>query len=166
MRIKTALVAALAFRPTLLVLDEPFSGLDPLVREEFMQQMLLEAGGVTVLISSHELGEIEGVATHVGFIDEGKLLFQEPMQDLTDRFRQVRITLSGEAVLPSGIPADWLQLQAEGPVVDFVDTRYAEASLGERAHALFHDVRRIEAQPMTLRAIFTTLARAARDGGL
>jgi ABC-2 type transport system ATP-binding protein len=63
--------------------DEPFSGLDPLVRDEFMEGLLGQAGDMTILISSHELAEIDGVATHVAFLDEGKLLFQESMSDLT-----------------------------------------------------------------------------------
>ena len=86
MRLKMALACALPFRPRLLVLDEPFSGLDPLVRDEFMENLLRQAGdGMTILISSHELMELEGVATHVAFLDRGRLLFQEPMSDLTDQ---------------------------------------------------------------------------------
>src|ERR1700686_841973 len=95
MRIKLALACALPFRPKLLVLDEPFSGLDPLVRDEFMEGLLQQAGDMTILISSHELGEIDGVATHVAFLDEGKLLFQESMSDLIARFREVHVTLDG-----------------------------------------------------------------------
>src|SRR5207244_3011050 len=64
MRMKMSLACALPFRPKLLILDEPFSGLDPLVREEFMEGLLEQAGEMTILISSHELGEIDGVATH------------------------------------------------------------------------------------------------------
>jgi ABC-2 type transport system ATP-binding protein len=64
-RLKMALLCALPYHPTLLILDEPFSGLDPLVRDEFMEGLLGQAGEMTILISSHELGEIDGVATHV-----------------------------------------------------------------------------------------------------
>lgn len=49
------------------MLDEPFSGLDPLIRDEFMERLLRQAGEMTILISSHELAEIEGVTTHVGY---------------------------------------------------------------------------------------------------
>jgi ABC-type Na+ transport system ATPase subunit NatA len=59
MRLKMALACALPFRPKLLVLDEPFSGLDPLVRDEFMENLLRQAGdGMTILISSHQLMEL------------------------------------------------------------------------------------------------------------
>src|SRR5499425_2154559 len=102
MRMKMALACALPYRPRLLILDEPFSGLDPLVRDEFMESLLRQAGEMTVLISSHELAEIDGVATHVAFLDEGKLLFEESMADLINRFREVHVTTAHEALLPGG----------------------------------------------------------------
>jgi ABC-2 type transport system ATP-binding protein len=164
MRMKMALACALPFRPELLILDEPFSGLDPLVRDEFMEQLLREAGEMTVLISSHELGEIDGVATHVAFLDEGKLLFEESMSDLTGRFREVRITTEREARPPGQLPPHWLDVKSTGNVLMFVDTRFSEDGWGERVQTVVGGTRHIEAQPMALRSIFTTLARAARDG--
>jgi ABC-2 type transport system ATP-binding protein len=165
MRMKMALACALPFRPELLILDEPFSGLDPLVRDEFMEELLRQAGEMTVLISSHELGEIDGVATHVAFLDEGKLLFEESMGDLTARFREVHITTEREARPPGRLPSHWLDVKATGNVLMFVDTRFSDDVFGEQVSSLVGGVRRIDAQPMALRSIFTTLARAARDGG-
>jgi len=164
MRLKMALMCALPFRPKLLILDEPFSGLDPLVRDEFMEGLLEQAGEMTILISSHELGEIDGVATHVAFLDEGRLLFQESMSDLTGRFREVHVTLEAEAAKPTPSPKEWMQIRAIGNVLTFVDTRFDESGLGERIRSRLQGVRGIDAQPMALRSIFTTLARAARDG--
>jgi ABC-2 type transport system ATP-binding protein len=164
MRLKMALMCALPFRPKLLILDEPFSGLDPLVRDEFMEGLLEQAGEMTILISSHELGEIDGVATHVAFLDEGKLLFQESMSDLTGRFREVHVTLEAEAAKPTPSPKEWMQIRAIGNVLTFVDTRFDEDGLNERIRSRIAGVRGIDAQPMALRSIFTTMARAARDG--
>jgi ABC-2 type transport system ATP-binding protein len=165
MRMKMGLACALPFRPELLILDEPFSGLDPLVRDEFMEQLLKQAGEMTILISSHELTEIDGVATHVGFLDEGRLLFQDSMLELTSRFREMRVTTEHQAREPKDIPADWLDMRIEGNVVSFVDTQFSDEGLTERMELLIGEVRHIDAQPMSLRSIFTTLARAARDGG-
>jgi ABC-2 type transport system ATP-binding protein len=163
MRMKMALMCALPYEPKLLILDEPFSGLDPLVRDEFMEGLLQQAGEMTILISSHELGEIDGVATHVAFLDEGKLLFQESMSDLTGRFREVRVTLEVDAAGPTQAPKEWMQIRTVGNVLTFVDTRFDENSLSERIRSRIEGVRGIDAQPMALRSIFTTLARAARD---
>jgi ABC-2 type transport system ATP-binding protein len=74
MRMKTLLVGALAFRPKLLVLDEPLSGLDTLVRDEVVNGLLQQAADTTILISSHELTEIESFTTHVAFMQNGRLL--------------------------------------------------------------------------------------------
>jgi ABC-2 type transport system ATP-binding protein len=159
-----SLACALPFRPKLLILDEPFSGLDPLVRDEFMEGLLQQAGEMTVLISSHELGEIDGVATHVAFLDEGKLLFEESMSDLSGRFREVHVTVGREASAPAQAPKNWLHVRAAGSVLMFVDSQFSEDTLGERIGSVVGDVRGIDAQPMGLRSIFTTLAREARDG--
>jgi ABC-2 type transport system ATP-binding protein len=176
MRMKMSLACALPFRPQLLVLDEPFSGLDPLVRDEFMEGLLEQAGEMTILISSHELGEIDGVATHVAFLDEGKLLFQESMNDLVDRFREVHVTLdhngdhkgmsSAGKTVTASFPRDWFRVRTVGNVLSFVDSRFSESDVGERLRSLVGDVKTIDAQPMALRSIFTTLARAAREGAI
>jgi ABC-2 type transport system ATP-binding protein len=165
MRMKMALACALPFRPKLLVLDEPFSGLDPLVRDEFMENVLRQAGdGMTILISSHELMELEGVATHVAFLDRGRLLFQESMNDLTDRLREVHVTLDRGARAPSQMPKEWLDFRLSGNVASFVDTAYSEDRLAANIAAAFGSVSGIDAQPIGLRSIFKTLARATRDG--
>ena len=83
MRMKMALACALPFRPKLLVLDEPFSGLDALVREELASGFLRRAEETTIFLSSHELDEVERLATHVAFIDAGRLLFQGSIASLT-----------------------------------------------------------------------------------
>ena len=59
MKMKASLVSSLAYRPKLIILDEPFSGLDPLVRDEFIEGLLESAAGATIFISSHDLAEIE-----------------------------------------------------------------------------------------------------------
>lgn len=164
MRMKMSLACALGYRPRLLVLDEPFSGLDPLVRDEFMEGLLNQAGEMTILISSHELSEIDGVATHVAFLDEGKLLFHESMSNLMGRFREVHVQLDREAATPGRVPTEWMQMRAMGSTLSFVDTQFDGPRLNDRIRSQWMGVREIDSQPMALRAIFTTLARAARDG--
>ena len=165
MRMKMALACALPFRPKLLVLDEPFSGLDPLVRDEFMGRLLEQAGAMTVLISTHELADIEDVATDVAFLDNGALLFQESMSDLTGRVRRVQIVLSQEATEPLQVPPSWLEVRAMGNVLTFVETQFSEDELGARIAAAITKVRSVDVRPMPLRSIFTVLARNAQLEG-
>jgi ABC-2 type transport system ATP-binding protein len=89
MRLKLALACALAYRPRLLVLDEPFSGLDALTRDEMIGEFLREPREMSILISSHELDEVERLATHVAFLDEGRLLFQGTLPELREHAREV-----------------------------------------------------------------------------
>ena len=162
MRMKMALACALPFRPRLLVLDEPFSGLDPLVRDEFLEKVLEHAGAMTVLISTHELADIDGVATDVAFIDDGRLLFQESMGVLTGRLRRVEVLLDREASAPRETPTSWLEVRAVGNVLSFVETHFSEEELGARIAAIVPRVLKVDVEPMPLRAIFTALARNAQ----
>ena len=72
---KAALLISLAYRPRLLVLDEPFSGLDPLARDEFARGLLeaSTAGDWTILVSSHDIEEVERLCDWIGIIDAGRL---------------------------------------------------------------------------------------------
>jgi ABC-2 type transport system ATP-binding protein len=82
-RQKLALILALVIRPELLVLDEPSSGLDPLVQREF-HALLAEhtAGGGTVLLSSHVLSEVQRVATRIGVLRQGRLIAVDQLDAL------------------------------------------------------------------------------------
>jgi ABC-2 type transport system ATP-binding protein len=82
-RQKLGLVLALMTRPQLLVLDEPSSGLDPLVQREF-HALLAEhsAAGGTVLLSSHVLSEVQRVATRIGVVSGGRVIAVERLDDL------------------------------------------------------------------------------------
>src|SRR5258705_13243640 len=112
MKMKVGLASVLAYRPALIVLDEPFSGLDPLVRDELIEGLLERAPESTTLLSSHDLAEIESFATHVGYLDRGRLLFSEEMATLSDRFREVEITLNQHQPLPATVPSTCLHPQA------------------------------------------------------
>jgi ABC-2 type transport system ATP-binding protein len=87
MRLKVALACAMPFRPRLLVLDEPLSGLDALARDELIDGFMHVAGETTILISSHELDEVERFATDVAFLHEGRLLFQGSRAALAEEAR-------------------------------------------------------------------------------
>ena len=161
MKMKVALASVLAYRPALIVLDEPFSGLDPLVRDELIESLLERAPESTILLSSHDLAEIESFATHVGYLDRGRLLFSEEMTTLTDRFREVEITLPEPQPLPSTIPATWLQAQTVGTVIRFTHTEAANGAAATELAHIFPKARDITLTPMTLRSIFLTIAKSS-----
>jgi ABC-2 type transport system ATP-binding protein len=97
---KVGLALALAPDPEVLILDEPTSGLDLLVRREFLSSMVELAGeGRTILISSHQIQEVERIASHVAFLAHGKLLLSATMDDL--RRRLVRLDLRHDGAPPN-----------------------------------------------------------------
>ena len=95
---KVGLSLALAHNPEVLILDEPTSGLDLLVRREFLANMVgLAAEGRTILISSHQIAEIERVASHVAFLAQGRLLLTSTLDDLRRRVVRFRLRWSEES---------------------------------------------------------------------
>ncbi len=94
-RAKHALVAALAHRPQLLFLDEPFSGLDPVARHEVLTAVMghLRDEGRTVLVVSHSMSDVERVADRLVFLEEGRVRLDMDLEDVQRRARRVAVTL-------------------------------------------------------------------------
>ena len=86
---RAGLVIALAYRPELLVLDEPSSGLDPIVRRDILGAVIrtIADEGRTVLFSSHLLEEVEQVADHVTMIDTGRIVLSAPLTEIREAHR-------------------------------------------------------------------------------
>jgi ABC-2 type transport system ATP-binding protein len=162
MRMKAALAGSLAYRPRLMVLDEPFGGLDPLVRDELIEGMLERAAEATVLISSHDLAEIESFASHVGYLDQGRLKFSEEMTALAARFREVELTLESPAAVPEKLPATWMQASASASAVQFIESRFDQERTSAEIRQVFGEPRNMAFTPMSLRSIFLAMARTGR----
>jgi ABC-2 type transport system ATP-binding protein len=99
-RARAGLLIALAYRPELLVLDEPSSGLDPVVRRDIMEAIVraIADEGRTVLFSSHLLHEVERVADRVAMIDRGRVVFDSALDDVKETHRY--LTLRFEEARP------------------------------------------------------------------
>lgn len=102
MRSKVSLALCMGHEPELLVLDEPTSGLDPVVRREFLESMVdVAARGRTVLLSSHQIAEVERIADTIAIIRQGELLLVERLDKLKSEFRELTLTLNnGGTMLP------------------------------------------------------------------
>ena len=162
MKMKAAFAASLAYRPSLIVLDEPFSGLDPLVRDELIEGLLDRAPETTIFLSSHDLAEIESFASHVGYLENGRMLFSEEMSVLSDRFRDITITLPTPSPLPPGPPSTWLIPQTVDHVIRFVHSDYQGLATDHELATIFPTATDISADPMPLRSIFLAIARSGR----
>ena len=101
MQKQAAFHLTLCTRPDYLILDEPVDGLDPVMRRQVMSLVMSDVAqqGTTVLISSHNLRELEDVCDHVGIMDGGKMLLERSLADMQGN--TVKLQLSGEA--PEGL---------------------------------------------------------------
>lgn len=88
--------------PKILVLDEPVDGLDPVMRRQVWSILMADVAenGTTVLVSSHNLRELEDVCDHVGIMNKGKLLLERNLSDLQDNIAKVQLALPDERTLP------------------------------------------------------------------
>jgi ABC-type multidrug transport system ATPase subunit len=157
-RARAGLMVALSYRPDLLVLDEPSSGLDPIVRRDILSAIIrtIADEGRTVLFSSHLLGEVERVSDQVAMLRSGRLVFCGPLDDVQQthsrivlRFDEPRLTspaLEG-ALVWEGSGRDWSAVWSGAPS----QLEAAAAVLGARV---------IERRPLSLDEIFIARAGA------
>ena len=105
MQKQAAFWLALSACPELLVLDEPVDGLDPVMRRQIWSLLMADAAehGITVLVSSHNLRELEDVCDHVGILDAGSLLLERSLSELQSNITKVQIALPDNGVLPEGL---------------------------------------------------------------
>lgn len=161
MKQRLGLAAALIGSPRLLLLDEPTNGLDPAGIQEMRDLIctLPARYGITVVVSSHLLSEIDQMATHVGIIDRGQLIFQDSLQALHEHSRS-RLILSTDndrkalevlrrLQIPAEIRKDTLYLRVtEDPLVVKTVSSLVNAGIG---------ILRLREQQMSLEDIFLKL---------
>lgn len=104
---------AISMRPELLILDEPVDGLDPVMRRQVWALIMQDVAeyGTTVLISSHNLRELEDVCDRVGIIDRGRMLLERVLSELQENMTKLQL------VLPEGAPSrrSWTCCTAPAP---------------------------------------------------
>jgi ABC-2 type transport system ATP-binding protein len=155
-RIKLALVLALSWRPSVLILDEPTVGLDAISKQAVFSELLgaVREGERTVLISSHGLADIERFADHLGMIRNGRLLFEGATTDVIARFRVVDfVVANGERLADR--PGVFVQRRDGARWRALIDLEHTPL---ETLHGL--GATPIADAPVTLEELFITVGKA------
>lgn len=161
MTTKLALILALCHDPDLLILDEPTTGLDPLIREEFLDGVnrLIRVRPRTVLFSSHIMSDIEKVADTIGIINEGRLLVCTGRDALMRRTKRLKVALrSGSNAFDP--PHGTIFADVDGPFWNLTTYDMPETEL----HRLRNDsrVEHFDVQDLSLEEIFKAFIKGAR----
>ena len=100
-----AVLLAICFEPELLILDEPAAAMDPLARRKFLELLMeiIQVEGRTIIISSHILTDIEKVIDHALIMNRGKMLCDQPLDDLREQYIRLRLT-SLNGPIPETLP--------------------------------------------------------------
>ena len=162
MRMKAALASALAFRPKLVVMDEPFSGLDPLVRDELCQAILRRPSGATIFLSSHDLAEVETFGTHIGYLEAGTLRLSEEIASLAARFREVDVLFESHPPMVSNLPGSWLHIESFPGGLRFIESNFEEERTNGEISERFVNAKGRSFRQMSLREIFVALAKTGQ----
>ena len=141
----------MALRPEFLVLDEPVDGLDPVMRRQIWSIVMADVAenGTTVLVSSHNLRELEDVCDHVGIMNKGKIMIERTLSELQDGIIKLQLALPDGGTLPDGL--DILHKTSTGRLQTII-LHGASAELEEKlspCKPLFMDF-----VPLTLEEIF------------
>ena len=151
MQKQVAFWLALSMRPETVVLDEPVDGLDPVMRRQVWNVLLSDVAenGTTVLISSHNLRELEDVCDHVGIMNKGKMMIERNLADLQESLVKVQLALPEGKGVPDGL--DILHMSELGHLKTLIVRGNADDVTGKLAAAspMFIDV-----LPLTLEEIF------------
>jgi ABC-type multidrug transport system ATPase subunit len=157
MKTKVSLICALSHRPEFLVLDDPTVGLDAVTLGEVFETLheISEREAATVFISSHNIDEVEKIATHIGFIKEGRLLLADTLEGLRMRTREVKLTFRDEVPDLRGI-RHFKALRTSGRRVTGVVLDTSSDAM-EKLKAL--GAEQIEVRELNLKEIFVNFLR-------
>ena len=151
MQKQAAFWIAVSLRPDILVLDEPVDGLDPVMRRQIWSIIMADVAesGTTVLVSSHNLRELEDVCDCVGIMNKGKIMIERSLNELQENIVKIQLALPDGAALPEGL--DILHKSSTGRLQSLImhGTQEELTEKLQAANPLF-----IDAVPLTLEEIF------------
>jgi ABC-2 type transport system ATP-binding protein len=163
-RVKVAFLGALSYHPKLLLLDEPFGGLDPAVRDEVLDALfdLMSREEWTILVSSHEIDEAERLCDQVLIMDDGKVVLREERDVLLARSRNVSLHTDA-SLAPQGLPAHWWNPQGGDGRITFLDSHHEPERFQADMARHFPEARHVSIEPAPLKAITRALLRDANE---
>lgn len=151
MQKQAAFWIAVSLRPEILILDEPVDGLDPVMRRRIWSIIMADVAenGTTVLVSSHNLRELEDVCDSVGIMNKGKIMLERSLNELQENIVKIQLALPDGESLPEGL--DILHKSNTGRLQSLImhGTQEELTEKLQSAHPLF-----IDAVPLTLEEIF------------
>ncbi len=151
MQKQAAFWIAVSLRPEILILDEPVDGLDPVMRRQIWSIIMADVAenGTTVLVSSHNLRELEDVCDSVGIMNKGKIMIERSLNELQENIVKIQLALPDGESLPEGL--DILHKSNTGRLQSLImhGTQEELTEKLQSAHPLF-----IDAVPLTLEEIF------------
>ncbi|GAB5380865.1 MAG: ABC transporter ATP-binding protein [Aliiglaciecola sp.] len=159
--IKAQLLLVLARKPRLLVLDEPTTGLDPVARQEVMNELalILQDEQRTVLFSSHNTADVEKISDQITFIDRGRIIDSDDKETFLDNWRRINIELpSDHEMLPMG---HVIHVEQQGRIASMVSNQFTPSILQACQQ---QNIRVNSVDNMTLEEIFLTSVMHRRQG--
>lgn len=156
-RKQVSLAIALATSPELLVLDDPTLGLDVVAKTSLFEELVTELAdrGTTVLITTHDLARVEGIADRVGILDNSRLVLDERLETLKSRFRRLRIARATPAMEEALVPLRAIGTKRWGAGLEAVVGEFDETRMSAFASSASADV---DVSPMSLEEIFLAVA--------
>ncbi len=160
MRMKVKMLLAFSIQPEVVVMDEPFSGLDPIVRQECIEGLIdwANEGERTLVVSSHDIDDVEPICDRVGILHEGSLILDESLESLKGRTRMATFH-SDEEGSGGELPESWIQMKRKGRSYEFVNTSYIEEASLTRLKERFPSAGDISFRPMSLRELFVSVVK-------
>ncbi len=151
MQKQVAFWLALSCMPDYLILDEPVDGLDPVMRRQVWSLVMGDVAerGTTVLVSSHNLRELEDVCDHVGIMDRGKVLLERSLAQLQDNMVKMQVVFRDGQEVPADLPV--LHVSRVGRIHTLIMRMNAQEAAARLA---VYDPMLVDAVPLTLEEIF------------